>query len=220
MITHNAKLARFNMVQQQIRPWEVLDSRVLEVLETVPREAFLPAAYRGLAYADIEVPIGQGQRMAHPRVDGRLLQSLGVQKGERVLEVGVGGGYLTACLVALGAQVTGVEIDAVLLEQARANLAAQRITGVDLICADALAAPVGRGPYDAILVGGALAVRSEELERQLKVGGRLVAVIGEPPARTATRVSRVGEAQWLAEGLFETDMGPLVDNRRREAFVF
>jgi protein-L-isoaspartate(D-aspartate) O-methyltransferase len=149
-----AERARFNMIQQQIRPWDVLDDRVLDVMAEVRREAFVPDAYQGLAYADIEIPIGQATCMLAPRVVGRMLQALDVQPGDRVLEIGTGTGYVTACLGRLGGQVISVEVDADLASEARSRLADLGLDSIQVQPGDALAGPVEGGPFDVIAVTG------------------------------------------------------------------
>ena len=143
--------ARFNMIQQQVRPWGVLDDRVLDALDRVPRERFVPDAYLSLAYADIEIPIGDGQHMLSPKVIGRLLQAVAVQPGDRALEIGTGTGYVSACLAHLGARVLSLEIDPKLADEARTRLAALGFEQVEVRVADGLAEKIGGGPFHVIL---------------------------------------------------------------------
>ena len=212
--------ARFNMVEQQVRPWEVFDRRVLDLIETLPRDRFVPEQYRHLAYADIEIPLGHGQHMMFPRVEARLLQALDVQPGDRVLEIGTGSGYLTACLMQLGGDVTSLEIHPDLLEQATANLQRNGMVGAGLRCANALEGAVEGGPFDVIAVTGSLPFLPEELKRQLTTGGRLFVVTGEAPVMEANLVTRVGGDAWRTEGLFETVLTPLEQVPQRSRFVF
>jgi protein-L-isoaspartate(D-aspartate) O-methyltransferase len=221
MMEHSSERARFNMIEQQIRPWEVLDRRVLEVMAQIPREPFVPDAYVGLAYADIEIPLGKGQYMMAPRVLARMLQALNVRPEERVLEIGTGSGYGTACLAALAGSVVSVEIDADLLEQARANLEAQG-SRVDLRQGDALAEAVQGGPFDVIAVTGSLPHGEplDGLQSQLATGGRLFAVVGEAPVMEALLVTRTGSAQFRREVLFETALPALDKVPEAEHFHF
>jgi len=213
--------ARFNMIEQQIRPWEVLDRRVLELLTEVPREAFVPEAYRNLAFADIEIPIGLGEAMMHPKMEGRMLQALAVQPKEQVLEIGTGSGFVTACLARLAAQVTSVDIHPQFTEAARGRLAQQGITNLELFTGDALSGP-GERRFDVIAVTGSLplADQSHELAERLTLGGRMFVVIGEAPVMEATLITRIWEEQYTVEKLFETNLRPLVNARTPERFRF
>ncbi len=211
--------ARFNMIQQQIRPWDVLDGRVIAVLAEVPREHFVLEGYKGLAFADTEIPIGHGQHMMAPKVEGRMLQALDVRPGNQVLEIGTGSGYVTACLARLGGQVTSVEIHGDLLDEARGRLSDQGISDVGLVNADGLAA-IPEGPFDAIAVTGSLPMRDDRLRHHLKAGGRLFLVVGEPPVMDALLITRVGDNAWKEESLFETELAPLLNVPRPERFRF
>jgi len=212
--------ARFNMVQQQIRPWEVLDQRVLNLINEIPRDQFVEETYRGLAYADIEIPIGHGQQMMFPRVEARLLQALDVKPTDKILEIGTGSGYLTACLAKLGGQVISLDIHEDFTTRTRARLDAQGIGNVELRTADGLAADVPGGPFDVIAVTGSLPQLPDRLKRQLTVGGRLFVVTGEAPAMEASLITRVGEEAWRSEGLFETELAGLKNAEATEHFVF
>ncbi len=201
--------ARFNMVEQQIRPWEVLDRTVLDLMERAPRDAFVPNEYRRLAYADTAVPIGHGEAMLPPKVEGRLLQALGIGSEERVLEIGAGSGFLTWLLAQRAAHVTGVELKPALAERARANLAAHRVGNATVEVGDGRRGRDRGAPYDAIVVGGSVPVREPAFEEQLAVGGRLFVVIGAAPAMEATLVQRIGEREWTRKSMFETVLPPL-----------
>jgi protein-L-isoaspartate(D-aspartate) O-methyltransferase len=218
----NAEQARFNMIEQQIRPWEVLDQRVLRLFEEVPREAFVPEAYRNLAFADIEIPLGQGETMMSPKVEGRMLQALAVHSGDRVLEVGTGSGFVTACLARLADEVTSIEIDETLAEQARARLGEQGADNVVLRSGDALAMGEETNTYDAIAVTGSLPLeeQAEVFKRSLTLGGRLFLVLGEAPVMQAVLITRVGQDQYTLESLFETELPALRNARRPERFSF
>lgn len=212
--------ARFNMIEQQIRPWEVLDMQVLELMGSMPREVFVPSPFQGLAYADIEIPLGNDQSMMFPKIEGRLLQALSIQPNDRVLEIGTGSGYLTACLANLAIQVISLEIDQELLTHAEACLKEQHVTNVELRCEDGLSGETEGGPFDVIAVTGSLPMIPDALLRQLNVGGRLFAVVGEAPAMEGTLVTRTGADSWHSEGLLETELTPLTNAPAVERFHF
>jgi protein-L-isoaspartate(D-aspartate) O-methyltransferase len=222
MAESNIEQARFNMVEQQVRPWEVLDQRVLGLLLEAPREAYVPEAYRNLAYADIEIPLGHDEHMMKPVLEGRMLQALNLQGTEKILEIGTGSGFITACLASLGAQVTSLDIHADLCQQAQANLEAQGIRNVTLKTTDALAGPIEGGPFDAIVITGSLPDASalEGFKSQLNAGGRLFAITGEAPIMEACLITRVGADTWQQEPLFETELTPLVNAKIPEQFSF
>ncbi len=212
--------ARFNMVEQQVRPWEVLDAQVLELVGNMPREHFVPDSYKGLAYADIEIPLGDGQKMMFPRVEGRLLQALDIQPEETVLEIGTGSGYLTACLARLANSVISQDINPQFTDSARRKLASLGIENVQLRTADSLNDDVASGPFDAIAVTGSLPFIPNELMQRLKVGGRMFIVTGDSPAMEASLVTRTGDDEWQTEGLFETDIGRLTNAPEIKRFEF
>jgi protein-L-isoaspartate(D-aspartate) O-methyltransferase len=221
METENAR-ARANMIAQQIHPWGVLDERVLETMGTLPRESFAPAAYQGLAYADIEIPIGESQVMLAPRTVARMLQSLAVQPGDKALVVGAGTGYVAACLGRLAERTVGLEIDPMLAQTARERLAALGLDRVEIRVADGLAGPVPGAPFEVVAVTGSVpdAGALEGLEMQLAPGGRLFCVVGEAPAMEAMRIVRTGGAEMRRESLFETSVPPLANCPEPETFVF
>jgi protein-L-isoaspartate(D-aspartate) O-methyltransferase len=214
--------ARFNMIHQQVRPWDVTDDRVIGVMSDIPREHFVPDAYRGLAYADIEIPIGDGQRMMAPVVVGRMLQALSVAAEDRVLEIGTGTGYVTACLARLGSRIVSLEIDPELARQARENLETLGYRGLDLRAADGLAIPYEGGPFEAVAVTGSLP--DDEalpgLQGQLAPGGRLFVVIGEGSAMEAVLVTRTSAAGFTRKTLFETSVTALANTPEPERFIF
>jgi protein-L-isoaspartate(D-aspartate) O-methyltransferase len=211
--------ARQQMVDQQIRTWEVLDPRVLDVFATVPREAFVPPEYRELAFADTPIPIGLGQSMLAPKIQGRILQALSVAAGDRVLEVGSGNGYLAACLSLLGSSTRSIDIHPQFTAMATANLRAVARASVEFETRDAFAsAPLGE--YDAIAVTGSLPVYDARFERSLRVGGRLFAIVGEAPVMDAILVRRVDTAEWIRESLFETVVEALINATAVQRFVF
>ena len=211
--------ARQQMVDQQIRTWEVLDPRVLDVFSMVPREAFVPPQYRELAFADAAIPIGLGQSMLAPKIQGRILQALSVAPTDSVLGVGSGTGYLSACLSLLGSATRSIDIHADLTALARSNLHAVPETRVDFETRDAFAAaPLGE--FDAIAVTGSLPVYDSRFERSLRVGGRLFAIVGEAPVMDAILVRRVDNGEWIRESLFETVVEPLINATAAQRFVF
>ena len=211
--------ARRQMVDQQIRTWEVLDPRVLDVFSAVPREAFVPAAYRELAFADTSIPIGFGQSMLAPVLQGRILQALNIGPSDRVLEVGTGTGYLTACMSLLGSSAHSLEIHSGLTAAAAANLRAVPQARVQLETRDACSgAPLGE--YDVIAVTGSLPVYDTRFQNALRVGGRLFAVIGVAPVMDAALIRRVDDSEWIRESLFETVIDPLVNATAAQGFVF
>lgn len=212
--------AQFNMVEQQIRPWEVLDQRVLKTMGTIPRDKFVPQEYTGLAYADIEIPLDHGRRLLFPRIEGRLLQALDIQPEDRILEVGTGCGHLTACLAHLGNHVTSVDCHQDFLDRAGERLTALGIENVTLELESDLLAPEAEGPFDVIAVTAALPAVTEALKQKLAIGGRLFAIAGDSPVMEATLVTRVGEESWRTESLFETTLEPFETAPRAEAFEF
>lgn len=211
--------ARRQMIGQQVRSWDVLDPRVLEALAAVPRERFVPEAYRGVAFADTEIPLGHGQFMLSPKIEGRILQSLAPARGDRVLEVGTGSGFFAACLAELAGAAESLEIHADLAGSAARHLAAVGVRSVTVTVADAFRHPLAGG-YQAIALTGSLPVYDPRFERALAVGGRLFAVVGSGPAMQATLVTRTAEDAWLSESLFETGIGPLVHAAVPSRFQF
>ncbi len=216
----NFEQARFNMIEQQIRPWEVLDQRVLDVLAETHREDFVPVEYRKLAFSDMNIPLPHEQVMMAPKVEGRVLQALAIQPSDRVLEIGTGSGYLTACLAKLARWVTSVEIFASLSASARERLAALVLENVSLQIGDALADGKSEDRYEVIAVTGSLPLYSETLQGRLTVGGRLFVIVGEAPAMEALLVTRVGDHKWTRESLFETVFPALVNAPQPKRFSF
>jgi protein-L-isoaspartate(D-aspartate) O-methyltransferase len=211
--------ARQQMVDQQIRAWEVLDPRVLDVFSAVPREAFVPAEYRELAFADTPIPVGFGQFMLAPVLQGRILQALGIGRAERVLEVGTGSGYLSACMSLLADSVHSIDIHAGLSAAAAANLRALPQARVQLETRDAFSgAPLGE--YDVIALTGSLPVYDARFQEALRIGGRLFAVVGVAPVMDAVLIRRVDQAEWIRESLFETVIDPLINATAPQGFVF
>jgi protein-L-isoaspartate(D-aspartate) O-methyltransferase len=207
------------MIEQQVRAWDVLDARVLEAMRKVPRELFVPQDQRYRAYADAEVPLAHGQHMLRPSVAGRVLQALLPQPTERALEIGTGTGFITGCLSFLAAHVHTVELYPELAESARANLAALGVRNADVLEADALQMH-GGADYDVIAVTGSLPIYDARFERMLTVGGRLFVVVGEAPAMDARLVTRTAADTWKIQSLFETVIDPLVGSVRPQEFTF
>lgn len=211
--------ARFNMVEQQIRTWEVLDPEVLDLLFTVRREEFVPAAYRMLAFADLEIPLPGGEKMWPPKMEARVLQELKLRPRETVLEIGTGSGYLTALMASQGAQVTSVEIDARLSSDAKARLARAGMPGVLLAVADG-ARGFGTGVYDAIVLTGSTPILPAAFVKQLNPGGRIFAVVGDAPAMTARMLRWVAPGSVTTQDLFETVVDPLKNAATPSRFRF
>ena len=207
------------MVDQQIRTWDVLDARVLDAIAAIPREAFVPAPYRDVAFADAPIPIGLGQTMLAPKLHGRILQALEVDPADSALEVGTGTGYLAACLSKLAARTKSIDIHPQFIDQARATLAALPLAPIGLEARDAFSAEA-LGEYDVIALTGSMARYDARFERSLAVGGRLFAVVGTAPAMEAILVRRVGTDEWVRESLFETVIDPLIGAPAAEKFVF
>jgi protein-L-isoaspartate(D-aspartate) O-methyltransferase len=210
---------RGQMIEQQVRAWDVLDERVLAVLRKLPREQFVPESQRFLAYADAEVPLAHGQHMLRPSVVGRLLQALALTGVEQVLEVGTGTGFVTACLAQTAKHVRSLEIFADLAAAARANLAASGTGNVEIMTEDALQL-TGTARYDAIAVTGSLPIPDDLFQKQLAVGGRLFLVVGDPPVMEALLIRRVTETAFTTQTLFETVIDPLVNARHPPTFTF
>jgi len=206
----NYEQARFNMIEQQIRPWEVLDSQVLALLAVIKREDFVPTAYKALAFADMEIPLSSnlqqhpGQCMLSPKVEARILQDLALQKHEKVLEIGTGSGFMAALLGHRAQQVISLEIDTALAQTARGNLQRAGIFNAEVRAADGSDPHAFKDPFDAIVLSGSVAEVPAALLEQLKVGGRLSALVGHEPVMRATLVTRVGEAAWRTTQAWDT----------------
>ena len=220
MLANDLETARFNMVEQQIRPFEVIVDRVLKTLQSVPREHFVSDDYQGLAFADVAVPIGEGQKMMKPVQEGHMLQALDVQPGESVLEIGTGSGFVTACLADLGGVVTSYEIRSGLAANAAEKLHELKVKNVELVTGDGLHASLAPNSFKVIAVTGSLPGYPEFLEDLLAPGGRLFVVVGEEPAMTAMLVSRNADGEIWRENLFETVLPPLEKAPQPDQFVF
>lgn len=216
----NFEKARHNMIEQQIRTWEVLDQRVLHTVSHTPREAFVPASYRNLAFADTNIPLHGGEVMMTPKLEARLLQALSLRPDDEVLEVGTGSGYLTALLTKLAKHVTSVEILPELQSGARKSLVIHNISNATLELGDGVRGWEDAAPYDAIAVTGSVPSLEGDFQRQLKIGGRLFVIVGDPPTMEACLITRVGESDWSTTSLFETSLPPLQGVKEPDRFVF
>lgn len=216
----NFEQARFNMIEQQIRPWEVLDPTVLATLGQLKREDFVPAAYRELAFADLELPIAAGQTMLAPRVEARFLQELALKKTDKVLEIGTGTGYMAALLAALTEHVVTVEINPELAATAKQNLANAGIDNVSVEIGNGAQGWSARGPYDVIVVSGSLPEVPPALLQQLRRGGRLAVVVGAAPVMTAEVITCTAEGVFNSIKVFETVIAPLANAKASPKFEF
>jgi protein-L-isoaspartate(D-aspartate) O-methyltransferase len=215
----NTEALRNQMVEQQVRAWEVLDDRVLDVMRGIQRDKFVLDAFRGVAFADAPIPLPHGQRMLPPKVHGRILQALALRSSDVALEIGAGSGYLTACMARLCSRVRSLEIHADLSELARANLLAAAVNNVAVETMDATRLDEA-SKYDAIAVTASLPLYDERFQQALKIGGRMFVVVGTAPIMEAWKVTRLGEREWERESLFETVIDPLVNAARVSQFVF
>jgi protein-L-isoaspartate(D-aspartate) O-methyltransferase len=216
----NVEQARANMVEQQIRTWDVLDQDVLDLLYAVPREEFVPPQHRSLAFSDLQIPLGEAQRMWEPKLEARVVQELTVRKTDRVLEVGTGSGYLSALLAHRAAQVVSVEIDPRLAEFGRRNLERHGADNVRLEVGDAARGWPGPAPFQVIVLTGSTPLLPRAFLEQLDVGGRLFAVVGEAPAMSARLLTCTAPGAYNSTDLFETVLAPLVNCERPPRFRF
>ncbi len=215
----NLEKARFNMVEQQVRPWDVLDPKVISVLSSSHRDVFVPAAYRPFAHTDTPIPLGSGQSMLIPKIEARLLQALQLQATDKVLEVGTGSGFMASLLGASAAQVSTVEIRPEFIAPARAALRQINALNVSVHEGDGLIGLPGDAPFDAILVSGALHSVPKALLEQLKIGGRMVVVVGVAPTMQVQRITRRAKDAWQTDVVFETVL-PYLREPAAESFVF
>jgi protein-L-isoaspartate(D-aspartate) O-methyltransferase len=218
--TMNMAQARHNMIEQQIRPWDVLDQRVLELIDGLPRDKFVPTAYLKLAYADINIPLNHGQVMMPPKVEARMLQALNIKNTDTILEVGTGSGYVTALLARSGKHVYSVDVYPDFVESAGRKLAELGISNVTLESGDAVNGWEGHGPYDVIAITGSPPVLPDSFLQSLKIGGRLFVVTGQAPVMEAYLITRTAEQGWVKQALFETVLPPLVNAPQPQRFIF
>jgi protein-L-isoaspartate(D-aspartate) O-methyltransferase len=220
----NLEQARFNMIEQQIRPWDVLDTEVLHLLSVVKREDFVPLAHKALAFVDMEIPLRgaaePAQCMLAPRVEARMLQDLAVRKHEKVLEIGTGSGYMAALLAHRAQRVISLEIDADLVSRARANLQKAGIHNAEVMQADGAKGLPAQGPFDVIVLSGSVAEVPSALLAQLKVGGRLMAIVGELPMMRATLITRTSDAEYKTTQAWDTVAPRLVNFPEPSRFSF
>ena len=216
----NLEQARFNMIEQQIRTWEVLDPVVLDLLFEVKREQFVPPEHRSVAFADLEIPLGYGESMMAPKLEARILQEVGVEPHEEVYEVGTGSGYLTALLARRARHVTSAEIHADFRTRAAGNLRAAGVTNVTLLEGDSARAPLTESAYDVIVLTGSTPILPQAFLDRLKPGGRLFAVVGDPPAMKAMLMRQPVPGSFQRNELFETVVKPLVNAAQPARFRF
>jgi len=216
----NIEQARFNMIEQQIRPWDVLDPQVLDLLFVVKREDFVPAAYRNLAFADMEIPIGSGQTMLAPKIEAKMMQELGIKKTDKVLEIGTGSGYMAALLAARADHVVTVESRPEIAAAAKANLERAGVNNVTIEIGNGIDGWSSRGPYDAIVVSGSVTTVSPSLLKQLRVGGRLAVIVGEAPVMEAQLITCTAEGTYNTVNLFETVVPALDGADAKNQFTF
>ena len=216
----NFEQARFNMVEQQIRPWEVLDGRVLSLLERIHREDFVPVRYRKLAFADLAIPLDCGQVMMRPKIEARMLQALELQEDETVLEIGTGSGFITACLAGLARRVVSVEIHPQLHEQALLKLKDKGIENVELFVGDVMGGWQPEQAHDVVVVTGSVPEVPEQFLGWVNPGGRLFVVTGDSPAMEARLMKRLDVTEWSEESLFETDLPRLEHAEHPPEFEF
>ena len=218
MVDVNSSQARLNMVEQQIRPWNILDQRVLDIMAEIPREQFVPSEYRNLAFTDTEIPIANGQVMLAPKMQAAILQALNIQANDKILEIGTGNGFLTACLARLGQNVTSVEINGELLETAQGNLSQQGISNVSLESGDASAG--WDGSFDVIAITGSYPDYQDQYKQSLNMGGRLFVISGQGHTMEARLIIRTADDAWTDEVLFETEIAALENCEVKKSFEF
>jgi len=223
MIEMNFETARHNMIEQQIRPWNVIDPVALDALEAIPRENFVPENIKKSAFSDVELPIGHNQVMLFPKIEAKILQTVQVHKTDNVLEIGTGSGYMTALLAYLAEQVCSVEIHEELSLDAQEKLSAEGFENISFIIDDAAEDSEHKiaqhGPYDVIILTGSVAQLPESFKQNLKTGGRIFAVIGTAPSMEATLITRVSDNQYSYEALFETEIPELENMPKNDPFT-
>ena len=220
MIEMNTEQARFNMVEQQIRTWDVLDDHVLNTMQTTPREAFVPEQYQSLAFADLEIPLGRGQVMMSPKVEGRMLQALQIKPDEHVLEVGTGSGFVTACLAKMSASVTSIELFKEFAELSQQHTRKLNLSNVEFIVADVFEYLHNLNKYDVIAVTGSSPHALNQLATLLQPGGRMFSILGNRPVMTATLTTHISADSYRHEKLFETSLASLIMPLGEKEFIF
>jgi len=219
-MTMNFDQARHNMVEQQVRTWEVLDARVLELIGTIQREDFVPVRYRKLAFADLSIPLDHGQFMMKPVVEGRMLQAIDLRPNETVLEIGTGSAFITACLARLASHVVSVDIFDSFIDEGRRRLAEHEITNAELHCGDVMSGWQPEQAQDVVLVTGAVPEVPDAFKGWVNPGGRLFCITGQSPAMEALLFTRLNATEWRRESLFETDLPPLINSVKPAEFEF
>jgi protein-L-isoaspartate(D-aspartate) O-methyltransferase len=213
------EFARQQMVEQQVRAWDVLHPEILDVLMNVPREQFVPAGFENLAFADAEIPIGNDQSMMTPTLEGKILQALELGTSDSVLEVGTGSGFLTACLARLSEKVTSIDIHEEFLQSAAVNMEDSGISNIELLAMDATM-ELPEEEYDAIALTGSIQTFDPRYVMALKPDGRLFVIVGDGPAMDARVIRRTGDNDWQSESLFETELAPLINGSKPAQFLF
>ena len=216
----NFEQARFNMVEQQVRPWEVLDERVLDLLEKTHREDFVPVRYRKMAFTDIAIPLDHGQKMMKPVVEGRLLQALELKPDETVLEIGTGSGFITACLAQLAKQVVSVDVFEQFTKEVTAKLKDKNITNVELETGNVMTGWQPEQAHDVLVVTGSVPDVPDHFRGWVNPGGRIFVVCGDEPAMEAKLLTKLNATEWREESLFETNLGRLIDAEKAPEFEF
>lgn len=219
-MTMNFEQARHNMVEQQVRTWEVLDASVLELLGDIRREDFVPVRYRKLAFADLNIPLGHGQVMMKPIVEGRLLQAVEIDPDDTVLEIGTGSGFVTACLARMAKSVVSVDCVDELVESARRRLEESRVENVELFTGDVLEGWQPEQAHDIVVVTGSVPEIPEHFRGWVNPGGRMFVITGQSPVMEARLLRRLGATEWVEESLFETDLPPLAGAETKPEFEF
>lgn len=214
------ELARFNMIAQQIRPWDVRDQQVLDLLDTIKREQFVPTAWKPMSFVDMEIPLGHDETMMSPKMEARIVQEMRITATDTVLEIGTGSGYLTALLAGCAQQVISVDIISEFTIQAAAKLLANGIDNIRLTTGDGAQGWSRNAPYQVIVLTGSTPLLPKQFLHDLTIGGRLFAIVGDSPAMIAQRITRIAENNWHTEHLFETDVRPLRNALQPERFIF
>lgn len=207
-MTNSAKVAKFNMIEQQLRPWEILDRQVLDVINEIDRQDFVQDCYKGLAYADCQIPVCGGASMLPPTVEGRMLQSLLIEADDKILEVGSGCGYITACLAKLGKQILSLDINQEALDLARQNTGKYELTNIEFDRVNVFDCKFDQ-TFDVIAVGGSVKKVPENLKQALGIGGRMFIIVGQSPVMQALLITRASSNEWTTQSLFETDLPAL-----------